>query len=80
MGQYEDIPAFCKSATTAEIADHGYILTPGSYVGAGEIEDDGEMFDEKMPRLIAALNAQFAESAKLEKAIQANLRSLEYGA
>jgi len=78
-GHYEDIPAFCKSATTAEIAGHGYILTPGSYVGAGEIEDDGEMFDEKMPRLIAELNAQFAESAKLEKAIQANLRSLEYG-
>ncbi|MFZ4682676.1 MAG: N-6 DNA methylase, partial [Terrimicrobiaceae bacterium] len=78
-GQYEDISAFCKSATTAEIAEHGHLLTPGSYVGAGEIEDDGEPFDEKMPRLIAELNIQFAESAKLEKAIQENLRRLDYG-
>lgn len=28
-GKYEDIPGFCKSATTEEIAVHGYILTPG---------------------------------------------------
>ena len=29
--------------------------------------------DERMPRLVAALNAQFAESAKLEQPIKANL-------
>lgn len=60
---------FCKLATTAEIASHGYVLTPGRYVGAEEVEDDGEPFDEKMKRLVAELNEQFAESAKLEKAI-----------
>ncbi len=31
------------------------------------------------PRLVAELHAQFAESAKLEQAIQANLRGLGYG-
>jgi len=31
------------------------------------------------PRLVAALHAQFAESAKLGKAIKANLRGLGYG-
>jgi type I restriction enzyme M protein len=31
------------------------------------------------PRLVAELNAQFAESAKLEQAIKANLRGLGYG-
>jgi type I restriction enzyme M protein len=75
---YVDIPGFCKSATTAEIAAHGYVLTPGRYVGAEEVEDDGEPFEEKMPRLVAELNAQFAESAKLEQAIKANLRGLGY--
>jgi type I restriction enzyme M protein len=78
-GKYEDIPGFCKSATTAEIAGHGYILTPGRYVGAEEIEDDGDPFEEKMPRLIAELHAQFEESDKLEKAIKSNLRGLGYG-
>ena len=76
---YADIPGFCKSATTAEIAAHGHVLTPGRYVGAEEVEDDGEPFEEKMPRLIAELNAQFAESAHLEQAIKANLKGLGYG-
>ena len=75
---YSDIPGFCKSATTAEIASHGYVLTPGRYVGAEEVEDDGEPFEEKMPRLVAELNGQFAESAKLEVAIRANLKGLGY--
>lgn len=46
--------------------------------------------DERMRRLVAALNAQFFESAKLEQAIKANLlarrskqrkggKGLEYG-
>jgi len=76
---YSDVPGFCKSATTAEIAAHGHVLTPGRYVGAEEIEDDGDPFEEKMPRLVAELQAQFSESAKLEKAIRANLKGLGYG-
>lgn len=78
--KYEDVAGFCKSATTAEIAAHGHVLTPGRYVGAEEVEDDGDPFEEKMPRLVAELHAQFAESAKLEQAIRASLRGLGYGA
>ncbi len=77
-GQYEDVPGFCKSATKEEIASHGYVLTPGRYVGAEETEDDGEPFEEKMPRLVQKLKEQFAESAKLEAAIKANLDKLGY--
>ncbi len=76
---YQDIPGFCKSATLAEIAAHGHVLTPGRYVGAEDIADDGEPFEEKMQKLVAELNAQFAESAKLEQAIKANLGGLGYG-
>jgi type I restriction enzyme M protein len=75
---YADVAGFCKSATTAEIAAHGHVLTPGRYVGAEEVEDDGEPFEEKMPRLVAELQGQFAESAKLEAAIRANLKGLGY--
>jgi type I restriction enzyme M protein len=77
--KYQDIAGFCKSATTAEIAAHGNVLTPGRYVGAEEVEDDGEPFEEKMPRLVAELQAQFAESASLEKLIKKNLKGLGYG-
>jgi type I restriction enzyme M protein len=56
------------------------VLTPGRYVGAEEVEDDGEPFAEKMSRLVAELNSQFAEGAKLEKLIKANLKGLGFGA
>jgi type I restriction enzyme M protein len=75
-GEYADIAGFCKTAKTAEIAEHGYVLTPGRYVGAEEVEDDAEPFAEKMQRLVSELNSQFAESAKLELAIRANLEGL----
>jgi type I restriction enzyme M protein len=75
---YADVAGFCKSATTADIAAHGHVLTPGRYVGAEEVEDDGDPFEEKMPRLVAELHAQFAEAAKLEAAIRQNLKGLGY--
>ena len=76
---YADVKGFCKSATLAEIAAHGHVLTPGRYVGAEDVVDDGEPFDEKMQKLVTELNAQFAESAKLEQAIKANLQRIGYG-
>ncbi len=77
-GKYEDVAGFCKAAKLEEIASHGYVLTPGRYVGAEEVEDDGEPFDAKMRRLTATLAQQFAQGAKLEKEIRRNLRSLGY--
>ena len=78
-GKHEDVAGFCRSATTAEIASHQFVLTPGRYVGAEEVEDDGEPFDEKMKRLVATLEEQFAEGARLEREIRKNLRGLGYG-
>lgn len=78
-GKYEDIPGFCKSAMLKEISEHGFVLTPGRHVGAEELEDDDEPFEEKMKRLTAKLEDQFAESAKLEQAIRSNLKELGYG-
>jgi type I restriction enzyme M protein len=77
--KYKDVPGFCKSAALEEIRSHGYVLTPGRYVGAEDIEDDGEPFDEKMKRLTAKLEEQFAESAKLEALIKRNLKELTKG-
>ena len=76
---YADIPGFCKAAKTEDIRGHGWVLTPGRYVGTEALEDDGEPFQEKMTRLVGELDGQFAESAKLEKAIKVNLRGLGYG-
>jgi len=75
---YADIPGFCKSATIEEIRQHGYVLTPGRYVGAEAQQDDGEPFDEKMRRLSAQLRQQMAEARRLDEAIGRNLRGLGY--
>jgi len=77
--KYEDVLGFCKSATLDDIRGHGHVLTPGRYVGAEEIEDDGEPFDEKMKRLTAELKQQMGESAKLDGLIWANLEDIGYG-
>jgi hypothetical protein len=73
------IRGFCSSATTPEVAAHGHVLTPVRYVGADEVGEDGIPFDQRMQRLVAELNAQFAASAKLEQATKANLRGLGHG-
>ncbi|WP_423822063.1 class I SAM-dependent DNA methyltransferase [Salinisphaera sp. SPP-AMP-43] len=78
-GDYEDVSGFCKAATLEEIEKHGHVLTPGRYVGAAAVEDDGEPFEHKMQRLTADLQAQFAESEALEARIKANLEELGYG-
>lgn len=77
-GKYEDLAGFCKGTTIAEIEKHGFVLTPGRYVGAADVEDDGEPFPEKMARLANTLGEQFAESARLEKKIRGNLKKLGY--
>jgi len=78
-GEYKDVPGFCKAATLDDIRKHGYVLTPGRYVGVAPTEEDDEPFEEKMQRLVAQLRQQQAEAARLDAAIAANLRELGYG-
>jgi type I restriction enzyme M protein len=78
-GQYADVRGFCKAAKLDQIQKHGYVLTPGRYIEAEALEDDGVPFDEKMARLAATLREQQAEAARLDTAIAANLKELGYG-
>jgi type I restriction enzyme M protein len=75
---YEDVAGFVKVATIEEIEKNDFVLTPGRYVGAAEVEDDDEVFEEKMQRLTKELGEQFTESTKLEKEIKANLKKIGY--
>lgn len=70
---YHDIPGFCKATTTAEIEKHGFVLTPGRYVGAEEQEDDGEPFVEKFPRLVAELEEHLSEGQRLADVVRTQL-------
>lgn len=79
-GAYEDVPGFCKATTLEEIAAHGYVLTPGRYVGVADVESDGISFDEQFGKLRVTLAKQFMASGELEKRISAALGALEINA
>lgn len=76
-GRPEEVPGFCKVAMIDEIRRHNYALTPGRYVGAEEIEDDGEPFEERYPKLVKNLKLQFKKSIELQDKIQKNLEGLD---
>ncbi|NLG54433.1 MAG: N-6 DNA methylase, partial [Rhodococcus sp.] len=71
--EYADEPGFCYSATLAEIKEADYALTPGRYVGAAPLDDDGEPIDQKIERLTTELFAQFDESARLQAVVREQL-------
>ncbi len=73
-GAYEDVPGFCKSAKLEDVKGHGYVLTPGRYVGAADVEDDDMPFVERFAALQAKLQEQFKSSDRLTGTI---LKKLE---
>lgn len=75
---YQDIPGYCRSAKIEEVQKHGYVLTPGRYVGAEDVEDDDEVFAEKMARLTETLGEQMAKGKELDILIRESLGGLGY--
>ena len=76
--EYQDVAGFCRSVKLAEIAEHGYVLTPGRYVGAEEVEDDDEAFVDKMQKLTEKLGEQMAKGSELDQLIRQKLGGLGY--
>ena len=77
-GEFEDVAGFCKAAKLEEVQSHDCVLTPGRYVGAEEVEDDGEPFEEKMARLVGELREQMERAAELDEQILTVLSGLGY--
>ena len=76
---YQDIAGYSKSATLADMKANDYVLTPGRYVGAAEIEDDGIPFETKMSELSKTLYSQMGKAEELDEEIRKNLEALGYG-
>ena len=80
VGKYEDIASFCKSAKLEEIAGHRHVLTPGRYVGAADVEEDGVPFEERFAALKEKLEGQFSEADMLTSVIRTRLGKISDGA
>lgn len=77
-GEYADIPGFCSSANLEKIRGHNYVLTPGRYVGAADLDEDEVPFEERVSLLTQTLAGQFDESGQLETSIRENLKRIGF--
>jgi type I restriction enzyme M protein len=76
--KYEDIKGFCKSAERDEVEKHGFILTPGRFVGIKDVIDDGVPFEEKMQKLTSTLKEQFAKEEVMNAEIKKQLAKIGF--
>jgi type I restriction enzyme M protein len=75
---HADEPGFCYSASLADIEKHHYALTPGRYVGAADMDDDDEAFEDKMADLTARVAERMARGRELEEEIRQRLAGIGY--
>jgi type I restriction enzyme M protein len=74
-GKYEDVAGFCFAAKRQDIERHGFVLTPGRYVGAVDDAVDGEDVRTKISRLTTTLRNQFSAARALERHIVAQIEA-----
>ena len=75
-GEYKDILGLCKLADRAEIAEKGYSLTPGAYVGVAPVDDDGVDFAARMAEIHSELLTLQVESNELMDTISKNMKEM----
>jgi len=78
-GVYANVPGLCAVVSRATIADNGYSLTPGRYVGVAlgvEDDDEGEAFRERMKEIHSELAELNDKAAELASQIQCALAEM----
>jgi len=74
----QDVKGFCAVKTIEDIAKKDYKLTPGSYVGIADEEDDGIPFEVKMQSLTDELSELFNSEIDLQKTIKDHLTNIGF--
>ena len=75
-GEYRDILGLCKVVDRAEIAEKGYSLTPGAYVGVAPVADDGIDYATRMAEIHSELLTLQVESNELMDTISKNMKEM----
>ncbi|MFZ1285445.1 MAG: class I SAM-dependent DNA methyltransferase [Candidatus Phosphoribacter sp.] len=70
-------PGLSVAVTREQIAGHGYVLTPGRYVGSAEVDDEIEDLDAKIARLTAEVREGFENRAALQAKVLRGLSAIE---
>lgn len=77
LAEYEDIPGFCASVKIEDVSTHDYVLTSGRYVGAEDVEDDGEPIADKIERLTETIATAFERREHLQVNVLSSLALLQ---
>lgn len=75
-GEYQDVAGLCKIASREDIAQKGYSLTPGAYVGVAPVEDDGVDFAQRMREIHAELLRLQKQGTELMDTIAKDLEAM----
>lgn len=75
---YKDQAGFCFSAELETVRQHGYVLTPGRYVGAITTEEeDAEAVADRIASLTEELYGLFEKSETLAKTVREQLGAID---
>lgn len=77
-GNYEDIDWFCRSVSLEEIASKNYVLSPGRYIGTGDLDEDLRANSEVLDGLVSKFSEQLSVSTELNERISTRLKALGY--
>jgi type I restriction enzyme M protein len=69
-GKYQDKAGFCRAVKIEEIEKNNWILSPGRYVGAEDVLDDGISFEDKINILSSELMTKFSEGKILQSKVE----------
>jgi type I restriction-modification system DNA methylase subunit len=61
-----------------EVEKHGFVLTPGRYIGIKDAIDDGIPFADKMEKLTTTLKEQFAKEEAMNEEIKKQLAKIGF--
>ena len=75
-GEYQDVAGLCRIADKEDIAEKGYSLTPGAYVGVAPVADDGVDFATRMREIHGELVSLQKESNELMERIAQDLEAM----
>ncbi len=74
---FRDRPGFCRSVAMGEIERHGFVLTPGRYVGTEEVEEDETPFGDRLAELVNRLASEIEVAQALDGHVIRQLARVE---
>ncbi|MFC4550791.1 MULTISPECIES: type I restriction-modification system subunit M [Halorussus] len=75
--EFSDVTGFAYKATTEEISENSFILTPSRYVGI-DLDDNTVPFEAKMESLSSNLREEMQKSNELEEQIKKNIEEVGF--